>query len=157
MVCSPINLDPISIHPQTPVAIFTRLIFGAFSRVVYFFGVLASIGLLASAAVAVYSGGRERDICDIAEVWGPAGEACRRVFGANFGVPVFTGLWLGAASQRSPIWQVRSSELARSRNFFSRGLRRIGPSVIGGLGDGLHPRRCDFLKEPSSRAAVGDS
>jgi uncharacterized metal-binding protein len=74
------------------------LIFGAFLRVFYFCGVLTLVGFFVAYAFAAYSGGHAPGIDDIRHVWRPVGDTIAHVFGGNFYLLGFLGIWFGAAS-----------------------------------------------------------
>ena len=74
------------------------LIFGAFIRVFYFCGVVTLIVFAAAYAIAAYTGGHLPSIADISNVWRPISVTIDRVFGEDFYLLAFIGIWLGAAS-----------------------------------------------------------
>lgn len=74
------------------------LLFGALFRVIYFMGVI-SLTLFAGAYLyAAYAGGEFPDLNRIMEAWSSIGDTMRAALGATFYIPIFLGLWLGAAS-----------------------------------------------------------
>jgi uncharacterized metal-binding protein len=74
------------------------LIFGAFLRVFYFCGALTLVGFIAAYGYAAFSGGHAPGIDDIRHVWRPVGDMVARLFGSNFYLLGFLGIWFGAAS-----------------------------------------------------------
>ncbi len=74
------------------------LILGAFLRVFYFCGVVTLVVFVAAFAYAAYTGGQAPGIAGIGHVWRPVDDTVHRLFGNNFYLFAFLGIWFGAAS-----------------------------------------------------------
>jgi len=74
------------------------LIFGALIRVIYFLGILTLSAFVAVYLYSASASGTLPDIVEFTDAWRPVGSLIRNIFGDNFLVLIFTGLWFGAAS-----------------------------------------------------------
>ena len=74
------------------------LIFGAFLRVVYFFGVLTCAAFLIAYGATILSGGNLPGILDFARVWARLRLFSNWMFGDDGVLFAFAGIWAGAAS-----------------------------------------------------------
>ena len=74
------------------------LIFGTLVRVIYFTGIIALGGFIATYVIEFISGVRIAGVVDFIAAWRHLGDAFRGYIGETAALAVFIGLWLGAAS-----------------------------------------------------------
>lgn len=93
------------------------LLLGALFRVVYFLGVITLSAFAVSAMLASFSGRSAPGSELVMDSWSRVWAAARKMLGATFYVPMFLGLWFGAASHTFTDMAVSYIKTGRAAKF----------------------------------------